>query len=173
MASIKKIYWDTCVWLTLINGEEGSKKCEYLIECAKKGEIQIWTSSLSLAEAYKFKCDGNEKQLEADKDVKFEEFIEQDYVVEVQVDHDIGIMSRRLCRQHSKLKKPNDGIHLGSAVLNNIDEFHTFDRENLIPLNGSIKRQDGELLLICEPPEIPLQPISPQMQLGLGEHNDQ
>jgi predicted nucleic acid-binding protein len=167
LANIKNIYWDTCVWLTLINGEEGSNRCEYLIECARKGELQIWTSSLSLAEAYKFKCNGDDKQLEADKDVKFEEFIEQNFVTEVQVDHDIGVMSRRLCRLYSKLKKPNDGIHLASAIFFNIDEFHTFDHENLIPLNGSIKRRDGELLLICEPPAIPPLPTTNQLAIEL------
>jgi len=111
------------------------------------------------------KCDGGNKALATAKDVDFEKFIEQDYIVEVQVDHDIGVLARRLCRQHLQLKKPNDGIHLASAVLHNLDEFHTFDNENILPLNGQIKRQDNKLLTICKP--LP-RPLPPQMALGLA-----
>lgn len=81
----------------------------------------------------------------------FEKYIESDFVVEVQVDHAIATLSRRLCRQHAILKKPNDGIHLASALLNNLDEFHSFDHDDLIRLNGSVQRADGKTLLMCEP----------------------
>jgi len=43
-------------------------KCEYLVEQAMRGEIQIWTSSLSHAEVFKIKCAGDQKQLQADQD---------------------------------------------------------------------------------------------------------
>ncbi len=74
-----------------------------------------------------------------------------DFVVEVQVDHAIATLSRRLCRAHPSLRKPNDGIHLASAVLSNIDEFHTFDHDDLLVLSGKVLRANGTVLTMMEP----------------------
>lgn len=81
--------------------------------------MSIWTSSLTLAEVYKFKCDGP-KALAIDQDKIFEAYVSSDFVVEVQVDHATASLSRRLCRQHPPLKKPNDDIHLATAVMSNV-----------------------------------------------------
>lgn len=151
----KKVYWDTCTWLTMINGEPGSDDCDYVIECAKREELQIWTSSLALAEAYRVKCDQAYRSVAEARDREFELFIESGFVIEVQVDHEIAVMSRKLCRSHAKLKKPTDGIHLASAVRWDVDEFHTFDGADLLPLDGQVHRADGKLLKICIPPKRP------------------
>jgi len=127
------------------------------------GDLKIWTSSLTLAEVYKFKCDGP-KALVADQDRLFEQYIESDFVVEVQVDHAIATLARRLCRRHPPLKKPNDGIHLASAVLSNVDEFHTFDDDDLLVLAGQVHRADGTLLMICEPGAV----VGQTLSLGLS-----
>ena len=51
--------------------------------------------------------------------------------------------------------KPPDAIHLASAVLGNVAEFHTFDgdgrRPGLLQLDGEIDRLDGGKLRICTP----------------------
>ena len=65
------------------------------------------------------------------------------------------ILARRLLREHIPLKKPPDAIHLATAVINNLDEFHTFDGVNLTPLSGLVNRADGVGLVICFPPENP------------------
>ncbi len=138
------------MWLRLINGEDGADRCQSVLDRAKAGHLMIWTSSLTLAEVYKFKCDGP-KALAADQDRLFEQYIESDFVVEVQVDHAIATLARRLCREHPPLKKPNDGIHLASAVLSNVDQFHTFDADDLLVLAGKVNRADGAILTMCEP----------------------
>lgn len=142
------------MWIGLITGEAGrAERCESLILQAKKGEIEIWTSSLALAEVYKFKSGGVNMALPVDQDTVFQEFVEQPFVVEVEVDHTIGVEARRLLRAHSPpLKKPNDAIHLATAVVNNVDELYTFDTENLTPLDGLVSRSDGQALRISEPP---------------------
>lgn len=150
MATVKSIYWDSCVWIRLINGEQDHELCQSVLDAAMRGEVQIWTSSLTLAEVYKFKCDGP-KALAVESDQIFESYISSDFVTEVQVDHEIAVLSRRLCRLHPPLKKPNDGIHLASAIVNNLDEFHTFDSDDLLVLNGSIHRANGTLLNMCKP----------------------
>lgn len=161
---IRKVYWDACIWIGLINEEVGLvENCEFLIEQAKEGKIQIWTSSLTLAEVYKKKCDGETIELAEEDDRNFESYVSQEYFVEVQVDHDIGVLARQLLRRNSELKKPNDAIHLATAIIHNLDEFHTMDRENLLPLNGKIIRLDGTYLVICEPPP----PNNQQTSFGL------
>lgn len=154
----KSVYWDSCVWLRLINGEEGHASCQSILNAAMRGEVLIWTSSLTLAEVYKFKCDGP-KRLAVEKDKIFEDYIASDFVVEVQVDHEIAVMSRRLCRKHAALKKPNDGIHLASAIVNNLDEFHSYDQDDLVVLNGDVVRANGTILKICEPYAVEIEPI--------------
>jgi predicted nucleic acid-binding protein len=155
----------------LINGEQDHELCQSILDAAIRGEVQIWTSSLTLAEVYKFKCDGP-KSLAIEYDQIFESYIASDFVTEVQVDHEIAVLSRRLCRQHLPLRKPNDGIHLASAIVNNLDEFHTFDFGDLLVLNGSISRANGSLLKMCkpylivEPQEIEAVRVSP-LQLSL------
>ena len=103
-----------------------------------------------MAEVYKFKF-STAMALAVEQDQIFEEYIASDFVMEAQVDHQIAILARRLCWQHAPLKKPNDGIHLASAVLSNVDEFHTYDREDLLVLNGLVVRVDGKALEMCEP----------------------
>jgi predicted nucleic acid-binding protein len=151
LADKKTVYWDSCVWITLINDDPEADRCQAVLEAAQRGDLTIWTSSLTLAEVYKFKCDGPRELSEAN-DLLFEQYISSDFVVEVQVDHQIAVMSRRLCRKYPPLKKPNDGIHLASAIVNNVDEFHTFDKDDLLSLAGRINRADGKMLNICKPP---------------------
>jgi len=59
LASKKKVYWDSCAWLGLIN-EEPDKidSCRHVIDLARNGDIEIWTSTYTLAEVFKRKCDG-------------------------------------------------------------------------------------------------------------------
>jgi predicted nucleic acid-binding protein len=158
LADIKKVYWDTCVWLALIN-EEADKleRCQNVLALARARSVEIWTSAFTLGEVFKKNCEGKGVALPENKDVEFERFVEQDFFVLVQVDYDIGVTARRLLRSHPPLKKPADGIHLATAVLNNLDEFHTFDEDNLIPLHGQVNRADGVGLVICLPP-LPVQP---------------
>jgi predicted nucleic acid-binding protein len=158
LADKKRVYWDACIWFALIKQEPGRyDQCAYVLELAKAGELEIWTSSLTLAEVFRKKCgDGVAGGLAEAQDQDFEAFLSQDFVVEVQVDHQVGIAARRLLRAHVPLKKPQDAIHLASAVLNNLDEFHTFDQVNLLCLNGLISTKNGGALSICEPPTRPL-----------------
>ncbi len=134
----------------------------YVVEEAKNGKVEIWTSNFTLAEVYKRPCDGQQKGLTVTEDVPFEDFITQDFVTRVQVDFDVGILARRLLRQHPTIVKPQDGIHVATALLNNVDELHTYDRENLLGLSGVIERPDGNRLKICVPPSRPA-PQQPQM----------
>ena len=156
MASPKKVYWDTNVWLALINQEAGRvDRCRYVISEARAGKVQIWTSTISLAEVFKVTGEISGVVLPEIKDLEFEQYVTQDCYVLVQVDYDIGVQARRLLRAHPPLKKPADAIHLATALESNVEELHTFDDKNLIPLSGLVMRADGAPLTICFPPESP------------------
>ena len=161
-----KYYWDACIWITLISDRHSSRgqACEYVLEQAKAEECEIWTSSFCLAEVFKRKCDGVPVGLAVEHDTYFEELIEQEFTQKVSVNVDVGKVARRLLRRFPKIGKPQDAIHVASCLLNNIDQLHTFNHEDLLGLNGQLDRVDRAKLIICEPPKRPQNP-----QLGMFE----
>jgi len=169
LANLPRYYWDACAWIALIQQEpQRFESLSHIIDEAKKGNAAIWTSNFTLAEVYKRPCDGDWKGLSAVEDTPFEEFILQDFVTRVQVDLDVGILARRLLRTYPAIRKPQDGIHLATALLNNIDELHTYDREDLLGLDGIIDRKDGTKLRICEPSPRPV--LAQRQLLPIEEH---
>lgn len=156
MANLPKYYWDACAWIGLINREPDKvDSLDYVIERAKSKEIEIWTSTFTLAEVFKRKCGPSMVGIDQNKDEAFEDYIEQDFVVRVQVDVDVGIAARRLLRKYPSLRKPQDAIHAATAALNNIDELHTFDGCDLLALDGQIPKLNGIPLKITKPPKRP------------------
>src|SRR5665213_113707 len=158
LADKPKYYWDACAWIALIQQEQNRfESLSYLIEEAKNGKIEILTSNFTLAEVYKRPIDnGGQKSLLDTQDQAFEDYILQDFVSRVQVDFDVGTLARRLLRAYPTIQKPQDGIHVATALLNNVDELHTYDRANLLDLTEKIERQDGKKLRICHPPRPPV-----------------
>lgn len=156
MADKPRFYWDACMWIALINREPGRfDACAHLIEQAQRGEVEIWTSAFTYAEVYKRHCSGAPAGITPDDDKSFEDYIEQDFVQLIQVDADVGRVARRLLRQHPKIGKPQDATHVASALLTDVHELHTFDREDLLALNEKLKCQDGTPLRIKVPPTPP------------------
>jgi len=157
LADPPKYYWDACAWIALIQQEpQRFDSLSFVIEEAKAKRVQIWTSTFTLAEVYKRPCDGVHKGLlQPTQDQIFEDYILQDFVERVQVDYDVGVLARKLLRAYPTIQKPQDGIHLATALLNNLDELHTFDRGNLLGLSEKIERMDRKKLKICNPPSRP------------------
>lgn len=160
MVDRPKYYWDACAWIALIQQEAGRfDRLQYIIGQAEVGKVEIWTSNFTLAEVYKRPITKDVvKELAPEQDSEFEAYIQQDFVIGVQVDGDVGRLARTLLRKYPIIAKPQDGIHVATALLNNLDELHTFDRENLLGLTGQIARLDGKMLKICHPPEPPKPP---------------
>lgn len=156
MANKPKYYWDACAWIGLIRQEPDKiDSLRHLMELAQTGKIEIWTSTFTLAEVFKRKCAEYQVGIEQVDDQAFEDYIAQDCVQRVQVDVDVGTFARRLLRKFPSIRKPQDAIHAATAALNNVDELHTFDGNDLLPLNGQIPMSNGEKLRICKPPMPP------------------
>lgn len=168
------MYWDSCNWIGLINEDENRiAPLRYIYQQGQNNEIEILTSTFTLAEVFRLKCEDSEKQLPEEKDQIFEETLDQEFVVYVQLTRDIGKYARRLLRRTEGLKSPQDAIHLASAAWNNVDELHTFDGNHLLPLDGKIERRDGQKLKICMPQVPPEPPVQCEMEEVLKQPIEQ
>lgn len=152
-----KYYWDACIWIELINNPDGVRGqcCKHVLNLARENKCEIWTSSFTLAEVIKRKCDGKGASIQQEKDEAFEDLIEQEFVKKVSVDVDIAKVARRLLRRFPKIGKPQDGIHVATCLMENLDELHTFDREDLLGFDKVFDRFDKQKLRIITPPYPP------------------
>lgn len=172
MADKPRYYWDACMWIALIRREpKRFEACRFLIDQAQRGEIEIWTSAFTYAEVYRRRCSGENVGIGADDDRAFEDYIEQEFVKLIQVDSDVGRGARILLRTHSTIGKPQDAIHVASALIENVTELHTFDREDLLKLDGVLKCQNGEPLRIKRPPDPP-DPNAGTMFEGMAKEDE-
>jgi predicted nucleic acid-binding protein len=159
------------MWIALINREPRRfDACKHIIEQAQRGDVELWTSAFTYAEVYKKKCSINTVGIDVSDDQSFEDYIEQDFVKLIQVDSDVGRAARRLLRAHPSIGKPQDAVHVASALLENVHELHTFDREDLLNLDEKLRCVDGTPLRIRTPPNPP-DPLSGTLFEGLDVDN--
>lgn len=155
MAEQKKVYWDACAWLGLLNGEtEKSQALEVVWKGAEKGDIQIWTSAFCIAEVFRVKCENDWSKLSPENDDKINNMFNQSFVQLVQVDLEIAQLAKKLLRTHQTLKKPSDAIHLATSVVWDLDQFHTYDHSDLLRLDGQIATINGTYISICRPDKL-------------------
>lgn len=157
MADVPKYYWDACIWIELITQADADRveRCRHVVDLARRGEAELWTSAFTLAEVWKKKCDSTAVGIQEDQDRAFEDFIESEFIKKISVDVDVGNLARRLLRRHSGLGKPQDAIHVASCLLANLDELHTFDGSDLLKFDGVLPRRDKVKLKIGPPPSPP------------------
>ena len=155
MADQKKVYWDACAWLGLLNGEtDKSQALEVVWKRAEKGDVQIWTSAFCIAEVYRVKCEKDWAKLSQDHDDQINNMFDQPFVETVQVDTEIARLAKKLLRTHEGLKKPSDAIHLATAVHWDLEQFHTYDGSDLLHLDGKVQTDNGGQISICKPDKI-------------------
>ncbi len=87
---------------------------------------------------------------------------QQPHVVMTNVDLVVATKAAELRLQHRELKKTPDAIHLATAMQWNCDAMHTYDKDDLLSLNGKIHRRDGALLDIETPDKAGLGPLFSQ-----------
>ncbi len=153
MTEIKRVYWDANCWLGLINGETARiGALQYVYEAARIGGYQIWTSTLSFVEVFRLKAEEGQPKPLGDANLdRIEEVFSQDFVQLVTLDMEIGREARRLLRITAGLGKRTDAVHLASALRWSVDAMHTYDKVDLLHLDGKLKCRSGQFLKICEP----------------------
>jgi len=149
------IYWDTCAWLGLINGEaERKRQLEIVYENAKKGHYELWTSALAVVETRRLAREKEDpKPLSAENLKVLEDLFRQSFIKPVPMTLDIAEHARSLFRTTPKLGKWQDAVHLATALRWNVPLMHTYDAEDLLHLSLSLSCRNGEKLLICYPDE--------------------
>lgn len=154
--SLKRVYWDACAWIALIQREkirdekgvvteDRDTMCRTVWTAAQKDKtVEIVTSALSLVEVCK------SKGVVAEGDSKIAAFFEHPHIEMVNLDRFVGERARELMLAGHPGLKPPDATHVATAALGNVDEMHTFD-DKLLNLTGKIFRADGAYLKICKP----------------------
>lgn len=155
MATLKRVYWDSCAWLGLLNGEPDKRReLEIIYNSARNGQYEIWTSTFTQVEVYRYDNEANTPRPWSDVNTrKIEQLFLQPFVKIVPLDLEIGRHARQIYRETPGLKKRPDAIHLASALRWPVDAMHTYDRPDLLVLSYKFTGRSGKPLFICKPNE--------------------
>lgn len=169
MAKAIRVYWDACSWIAYINQEkeiQGTgqtsenrfEMCCAILDRAEKGEIEIVTSAFTLAEVCK------PRNIDTSPLDRLPSFFEKSYILVVQLDMAVGLKSQKIQDSGLVNIKPPDAVHLASAQIASVSEFHTFDKR-ILQFDGHLAGLDGNVIKICKPTEgKPLGPLFDNQQ---------
>lgn len=157
MAKPDRVYWDACTWIAYINEERKTPKsdgtvenryamCRSVLEQAQNGQLVIVTSAFTLAEVCKSEKAKNENS------GKLQSFLDHEFILVVQLDKNVGIKAQQIQLSGLSVIKPPDAVHLASAQLANVTEFHSFDGK-LLSKDGQISADGGHIIKCCKPGE--------------------
>lgn len=153
MAKATKIYWDTCAWIGLLNGEADKKReLEIVYGNARNGRAELWTSTLSMVECRRVSSEQHsQKPLEYESNEKISSIFRQPFVKPIPMAVDIAENARALWRSTPGLNKWQDAVHLASAIRWSVPVLHTYDRDDLLHLSEKLSCRNGEPLVIDYP----------------------
>lgn len=138
----ENVCWDSNCFCAWFSEEQGRYEiCDAIIDAARKNEIKLYTSFLTLAEVVKIPG-----LYPSEAEDRIADFFRNPYVIKVAVDWFVTRIARDL-RNHYKLKG-RDAIHLATAIHMKVDTLHTYDSDDLLKLDSHIK---GVSLRITEP----------------------
>lgn len=144
-----RVYADTNIFLAFLQKEEGRyHDCRHVFERAKKREIWLFTSIVTLTETAGLVANSSQVQ---DQDI--EDFFKYPWVRVRYLDRSIATEARRLVQSLHNLK-PLDAIHLATAKAVEAQYLYTYDHKDLI-------RRDKHFpdFTIQEPPPTPELPL--------------
>ncbi|MGY3328520.1 putative nucleic acid-binding protein [Mesorhizobium sp. USDA 4775] len=168
MAKAKRYYWDSGAWIDLLNGKPQTKRAlEIIYNAAKRGEVEIWTSTISHVEVFMLESEkGTHKPYPSANEDVIAQLLEQPFIKLIPVDLEIARHARKILRETPGFKNKPDAIHLASALRWSVDALHTFDTSDLISRNGQFTKKDGTPLLICVPDETTDGPLFANQKTG-------
>ncbi|MGW8135549.1 type II toxin-antitoxin system VapC family toxin [Sphingomonas zeae] len=155
MAKPVRIYWDSCAWLGLINGEPDKRReLEIVYGNARQGKYELWTSTLSIVEVRRLRSEQHDpKPLSEDNRNTLRDLFRQPFVKPIPLALDIAEEARDLFRRTKGLGKFPDAVHLASALRWNSSVLHTYDNQDLLHLSMKFDCRNGEKLAISYPDE--------------------
>jgi predicted nucleic acid-binding protein len=129
---IPKYYWDACVFLSGIEETLDRRPIiENILEDCENGNVEIYTSLLTVCEVAFAKAEKDRKVLDPDIERKIDRLWSPPSPVKlVEIDQLTVLDARDLIREtvpYECILKPPDAIHLVSAKRMGVTEFHTYD----------------------------------------------
>lgn len=130
---MEKIYWDSDTFLGHLQNEPGKVElCAATLERARKGEVLIVTSTLTIAEVLWMR---NAPKISKKKAVIVQSFFRKSFFRVVNVTRKIAERAQELVWDHSI--KPKDAIHVATAEFYSVPVLETFDAD-LIAKSGRV-----------------------------------
>jgi predicted nucleic acid-binding protein len=134
------LYWDANVFLSYIEGrDDRCPHIEAILDDCDNGRIEIWTSQLSVAEVAFAKTEKDARVLDAETEKAIDDLWHPESPIKLaEVGYGICQEAKKLLRKNllrpqvsprqlNKSLKASDAIHLATAQLIGVDEFHTYD----------------------------------------------
>ena len=129
-----KVYWESSPFCAIFNDEQGrSHICHAVLLSAKSGDIDLFTSTLTLVEVFKVPSTPEEEAAER----TIQDFFRNRYIRKHTLDWYVAAEARKLQRQFPHLDG-RDAIHLATAIYLDADYLHTYDAKDLIKCNGQV-----------------------------------
>lgn len=143
-----KYYWDANIFLAWLKNEkrkagemDGVAEIVWMVD---RNQAVIVTSVVSKSEVL-------QSSLPLPAQGLFSQIFQRPNLVLVDFSDRIADLAgtiRDFYKQQGKRVKLGDAQHLATAIAYQVDEFHTFDEDDLIPLSGNVA---GNKLIICKP----------------------
>ena len=152
-------YLDACVLLAFLNQvaePERYQECLPVMKASERGEINAFTSTLSLSEVIFLKGIDNENIQEE----IIETFFRSPWLTMIAYEPEVALISRRIARKYRT--KPMDSNHLASALKVQAKVFHTIDERLIKNLEGAISLEPE-----FSEPMVVQRPTGFQIELGL------
>jgi len=132
-SSVPRYYWDACVFLAYISGEQSRlPDLEALLDSAEKGEIEIYTSELSVVEVAFAATEGASGLLDPAIEHKinslwdFPSPVKRIDIYPLITREARGLIRVALSTPGQKIKPP-DAIHMATARRLGVDALHTYE----------------------------------------------
>jgi predicted nucleic acid-binding protein len=127
MADLKRLYWDTSVFLCFLSEEEEEKReiCEDILQHAKDGQIELITSMYTMVEVIRPKAIRWPAQLTETQVALLEGMFRWPWIKKIQVHEELARSAARLAREVGL--KPADSIHAATAIWEKADELQCWD----------------------------------------------
>jgi len=162
------IYWDTCVFLSVLQkNERRLPDLVKIISEAENNRLVIVTSALTIAETSFI--DGRESTTDVVKQAEtIRQFFEMDYFDIRPVDRTIGASAADIVRKHKGVT-PSDAIQIATAFAAKCQCLYTYDGDNITGRRrrGKLLPLDGKIVL---PKKLPLSIKTPDKFFSSSPH---
>lgn len=121
---VESVYFDACLFIELLQqaDKERFDACDCLRLRAKKEELRIVTSTLTIAEVCKLKSSDKDYKAQSQKIL---EFFEHEYFAIRPLDRQTAELANGMPNEFGL--SPMDSIHVATAIVNRVSVMYTYD----------------------------------------------